>query len=447
MFKRHYKRLLQLAIPVTTSQLGHMMVQVADSIMVGRLGAEELAAVSFAHSIFVLILMFGIGISYGITPLVAKADGSKNKEQISSVLKNGFALCLTVGLLLGGALFVITFFLPVFQQPPEVTALAKNYLLILALSYLPFMIFQAFKQFAEGLSHTRQAMVINLISNTINIVLNYLLIFGKFGFPQMGVDGAALATLIARIVMMILMTGFILSFAKYEVYRKLFKQVQLQWSEIRKVLSIGIPSGLQFIFEVGAFSFAAIMMGWLGTTQLAAHQIAINLAAVTYMAASGMSAAATVRVGNQLGQKRYNLLREAGFVAFILVGVFMAFNALIFVTMGKWLTMLYIDVPEVISLASSLLIIAAFFQLSDGIQVVGLGALRGLADVKRPTWITLIAYWVIALPLGYFLGFRFDLGAHGIWIGLLIGLTIAAVFLFWRFNRLSKSLTLKVVSN
>ena len=302
------------------------------------------------------------------------------------------------------------------------------------------MIFQAFRQFAEGLSLTRQAMTVTIIGNLMNIGLNYILIFGHFGLPALGLLGAGIATLISRIYMAMAMAGFVRFAGRFREYRKLLKSYVIHAVLVKQLLSIGLPSGMQFIFEVGAFSLAAIMMGWMGTVSLAAHQIAINLASLTYMMATGIAAATTIRVANQFGRRDAAAMRKVGLIGFIMSGTFMAFNAFLLILGRKFLPSLYIHDQKVMSLASLLIWIAAFFQLSDGIQVVGLGALRGMSDVKIPTLITLVAYWVLALPVGYVSGIIFKLGPTGVWIGLWTGLTAAAVMLFIRFYRISKNI-------
>ena len=426
-----------LAYPVMLSQLGQILVGVSDSVMVGQLGTAPLAGVSLGNSIFILFLTFGIGISFGITPLVAKADGERNNKKIIEVLKHGFLVNCVTGLILFLLLYLTSFIFPFLNQPEDVVILAKPYFLIISFSIIPFMVFQVFRQFAEGLSLTKQAMIITISGNVLNVFFNYLLIFGKFGFPAYGLLGAGIATLISRIYMafaMILFVGYGRFFKPYWAH---FRKKGMDKSIIRSILSIGLPSGLQFIFEVGAFSLAAIMIGWLGASSLAAHQIAINLAAITYMMATGLAAATTIRVGNQLGRRDFKSMRMVGFTGFYMSAIFMGLNALILIGGRHFFPSLYISEPEVIEIASSLLFIAALFQLSDGIQVIGLGALRGMADVKIPTLITLVAYWILALPVGYVLGFSLNMGAIGIWIGLLTGLTIAAVLLYIRFNKLS----------
>ncbi len=439
-YRDHIRITFHLAYPVMLSQLGHMMVNVADSVMVGQLGATPLAAASLANVIFHLLLMFGIGVSYGITPLVAAADGEGNIGRSGQLLKHASVINVATGLLLFLLVFAGNRSLSYLNQPEEVVTMATPYLNIITLSMIPLMVFQTYRQFAEGLSRTRMAMVIVIATNLLNVGLNYLLIYGKLGFPALGLNGAGWASLISRVILALWMALYIFKGNKFRPYRIGFSFGKYRKLIFRKLLNIGIPAGFQYIFEVGAFGFAVIMIGWLGTNAMAAHQIAINMAAISYMAASGLSAAATIRVGNQWGRKDMPTLRAAAFTIFGMVAVFMLSCALIFITGRYFFPSLYIDNQEVIQLAASLLVIAAFFQLSDGIQVVSLGALRGLEDVKIPTIFTFLAYWVIALPTGYLLAFPGGLGVRGIWLGLLTGLTTAAIVLFLRFRHLTRSL-------
>lgn len=442
-YKEHFNRTFNLAYPVMLSQLGQVLVGVADSMMVGRLGATPLAAASLANSIFFVVLMFGIGVSMAITPLVASADGQGKSKRIAKLFKHGFVINMFTGLVLFLIILMAAPSLNYMNQPEEVVQMAIPYLAIITLSLIPFMFFQTFKQFAEGLSQTKQAMAVTIFCNLINVFLNWVLIYGELGFPAMGLNGAGWATLISRILMGILIFYYVWNSKRYTQYKIGFGFKKLSFPMISKMLKLGVPTGFQFIFEVGAFSAAAIMMGWIGVNALAAHQIAINLASISYMMASGLSAAAMVRVGNQLGRNDIKTLREAGFTIFGMVALFMFCFAVIFIVFRNFLPSLYIDELPVIEMTASLLIIAGFFQLSDGIQVVGLGALRGMSDVKIPTLVTLVAYWVLGLPLGYFFAFQLDMAEQGIWYGLLIGLTSTGVMLLYRFHKLSNKLLLK----
>lgn len=435
--KDHFKITFTLAFPVVLSQLGQVLVGVADSMMVGRMGAVPLAAASLGNSIFFVILMFGMGISMGITPLVSVAEGKGKFKRIGHLFQHGLWINIITAVLLTFVVIGLSQGLNFLNQPEEVVTLTIPYLYIITASLFPFMIFQSFKQLAEGISQTKQAMYVTIFCNVVNVFLNWLLIYGNLGAPEMGLNGAGIATLISRVLMPIMMGLYVMRSKRYSVFNLQLGLGKLRFLLLNRILKIGVPTGFQYIFEVSAFSAAAIMMGWIGVNALAAHQIAINLASVSYMMVSGLSTAGMIRVSNQIGRNNFKTMREAGMVVFGMALVFMAITGLIFIVMRSYLPTLYIDNDEVIAMSASLLIIAGMFQLSDGIQVAGLGVLRGMEDVKFPTLITLVAYWVIGLPLGYFLAFELGLAEKGIWYGLLIGLSITAVVLFYRFNKLS----------
>ncbi len=434
----NYRRTLLLAYPVVLSQLGHIMVGVVDTAMVGQIGTVPQAAVALSNSLYTLVLVFGLGVSYGITPLVAAADSTKHFAENAKLLKHGVVINTVLGILLFVLLYFTSPVLNLFNQKKEVVDMAIPFLNVMMLGMIPLCIFSGFKQFTEGLSFTKIAMVITVGANLLNVLLNYLLIFGHWGLPKMGLMGACWATFISRVVMAIGMFLYVYFNKHFKIYWKGFNKIKITKALTKKILGIGVPSGLQWVFEVGAFSFAVIMIGWISATAQAAHQVALSIAATTYMMASGLSAAASVRVGNELGLKNREGVRTAGFSAFIIVLVFMSLMATCFILFRNYLPLLFNNNADVIAVSSSLIVIAAFFQLSDGTQVVGLGALRGMKDVKIPTIITLIAYWIIGLPMSYVFAFKFNFGVQGIWYGLSLGLGIAAVLLFLRFNYVSK---------
>ncbi|WP_339758212.1 MATE family efflux transporter [Algoriphagus aquimarinus] len=435
--KDHFKTTFILAFPVVLSQLGQVLVGVADSMMVGRMGAVPLAAASLGNSIFFVILMFGMGISMGITPLVSVAEGKGKFKRIGHLFQHGLWINIATAVLLTVVVVGLSQGLHFLNQPEEVVILTIPYLYIITASLLPFMIFQSFKQLAEGISQTKQAMYVTIFCNLVNVFLNWVLIYGNLGAPEMGLNGAGIATLISRVLMPIMMGLYVMRSKRYNVFNLQLGLGKLRFLLLNRILKIGVPTGFQYIFEVSAFSAAAIMMGWIGVNALAAHQIAINLASVSYMMVSGLSTAGMIRVSNQIGRNNFKTMREAGMMVFGMALVFMAITGLIFILMRSYLPTLYIDNNEVVAMSASLLIIAGLFQLSDGIQVAGLGVLRGMQDVQFPTVITLVAYWVIGLPLGYFLAFELGMAEKGIWYGLLIGLSITAVVLFYRFHKLS----------
>ncbi|MBK7981974.1 MAG: MATE family efflux transporter [Ignavibacteriae bacterium] len=405
--KYHLIDTIKLAIPVSIGQLGHVMLGVVDSFMVGRLGAEPLAAAALANGLFFFVMVLGIGMSHAITVLVAIAKGENNNAFCGRILRHS----LIVNIIFSVILTVLV------------------------------MIFQTYRQFVEGLSHTKPPMYIAIISNFVNFFGNWVLIYGNLGFPTLGLNGAGYATLSTRTFMAIAMMFFVLKKPIYKEYEPNLKFRAFDFSIIKKILSIGFPSGIMYAFEVGAFAFAAVIIGWLGSVSLAAHQIAINLATISYMVVLGISAAATIRVGNALGRKNYINLKKAGFTAILLGMSFMGLSGLIFILFHNILPTYYINDQKVIAAASTLIIIAAFFQLSDGVQAVGMGVLKGIADVKIPMIITLVSYWVIGLPSGYFFAFILNYDIIGIWIGLSLGLTAAAVLFVWRFYRKLKLLS------
>jgi MATE family multidrug resistance protein len=435
---KNYKATVLLAYPVVLSQLGHIMVGVADTAMVGQIGTVEQAAVALSNSFYTIVLVFGLGVSYGVTPLVAAADSSKNYAENASLLKHGIIINTVVGILLFLFLLMVSPLMRHIDQDKTVVELAIPFLNVMMLSMIPLCIFSAFKQFAEGLSYTKVAMYITVGGSLLNILLNYLLIFGHWGLPAMGLMGSCWASFISRVIMAIVMFIYTFRHKKFRPYTQQLNFRFISTERIKKILNIGIPSGLQWVFEVAAFAFAVIMIGWISPKAQAAHQVALSLAAVTYMMASGLSAAAAVRVGNQYGLKSRQGVRIAGFSAFVMVVLFMGLTATCFILFRNLLPTLFNKDPEVIVVSSSLLIVAAFFQLSDGVQVVALGALRGIRDVKIPTAITLIAYWIIALPMSYVFAFPLQMGILGVWYGLFLGLTAAAVLLYLRFNFVSK---------
>ncbi|MCH8555378.1 MAG: MATE family efflux transporter [Schleiferiaceae bacterium] len=432
--KEQYRKNFNLAYPVMIGSLGQNLVMLADSIMVGQTGHIPLAAVSLSNSLFFAPTVFGMGIAYGITPLVANAEGAGESEKSVRVLKNGLLIAVGAALFLGLAVFGLAQVMELMGQEPEVTRAAKPYLYILIASILPFMLFMAMKQFAEGLLDTKAAMRVSITANVINVVLNYVLIFGKLGFPELGLIGAGYATLISRIFQAIAMAGYLWYLPKFDSYKTLWKTTVIKFRYLKDVLKIGVPTGLQSIFEVSAFAMAAIIIGTIGAKEQAAHQIAISLASMSYMLAHGMAAAATIRVSNQLGMRDYPQLKLAMRTIFRMIVWMSIFFGLAFVALRYFLPGLFTQDAEVIQIASVLLVVTAFFQLSDGVQVVALGALRGFSDVKIPTWITLMAYWAIALPLGFVLGKYTSLGPTGVWLGLALGLSVAAALLWHRYT-------------
>jgi len=448
-YTKEFRYNLSLSFPVILGLLGHTIVQLVDNIMVGQLGTTELAAVSLGNSFVFIAMSLGIGFSTALTPLVAKADGEKDRTMAQRVLSHGVVLCTILGVSLFLLVFSARKLMYHMGQPPEVVSLAFPYLKWVAASLIPLIIFQAYKQFTDGLSRTRPAMYATVFSNLVNISLNYLLIFGYGGFQAMGVEGAAIGTMIARSTAVVFILFYIQFHAMFEGYSLKIGWKNLRLGLFKKILSLGLPSALQMFFEVAFFTMAIWMSGILGKNAQAANQIALNLSAMTFMFAMGLGVVAMIRVGNQLGMKAYTDLRRIAISLFLLIGLFDVVFCAIYLNFNEYLPWIYLeyhgdntpaDTLEVVAIAASLLLVSGFFQITDGLQAVILGALRGIQDVNVPTALTFISYMVVGLPVSYYLGLHTELKAMGIWIGLLTGLSCSALLLFLRFNQQTKKL-------
>jgi MATE family multidrug resistance protein len=451
-YTKEFKYNLKLAIPVITALLGHTFVQLIDNIMVGQLGTASLAAISLGNSFFWVAMSVGVGFSTAITPLIAEADGQRNILKGKKVLIHGFLSCIFLGIALSIFLIITQPFLYEMGQPKEVVDFAFKYLFWVAISLIPLLIFQAFKQFSDGLSYTKPSMYASLLANIFNIILNYMLIFGNWGAPAMGIEGAALGTLISRVLALLFMIIYIFIDKKFAPYVKNIAEKGLDKILFFKIFKIGFPSAAIMFFEITFFTCAVWLSGLLGKNPQAANQIALNLSTVTYMVAMGFGVAAMIRVGNQKGKSNYIELRRVAISIFLLIFIFDFIFCVIFLLFHDQLPWLYLDfenssnvkdIYEVVKLSSGLLIISAFFQISDGLQAVVLGALRGLQDVNLPALIAFFSYVLIGLPISYILGVKLNFGVNGIWYGLLSGLTSSSILLFLRFQYLTKKLILK----
>ncbi len=433
--------LLKLALPIIFGQLGIMLMGVADTIQVGHLDHDAkfaLDAAGIGNGVWITIAIFGFNAQYVVAPLISKANEEGDSLQITRLLRGALRVALLMSVGCAGILVMLAFNFQWFGQSAEVSLRAVPFLLILTLSTVPIFLFTALRQLSDGLGHTRVAMVITLLALGMNVLLNYFLIYGNGGFPAWGLYGSGVATLVSRTFMALALWGYLRFGNDFRGYflRPLNPDNQPDFDLrplVFKLLKLGIPSGFQGFFEIAVFAFAAVMIGWLGENQLAGHLIAINLASVTYMMVTGLATAGGIRVGAGLGQHDRAAVLRSGTVALGLGGAFMAVCCLLFLTVGEAIAGLYIRDPEVASIAAGLLLIAGFFQLFDGIQAVSLGLLRGLADVNVPTAVTLFAYWIVGLPVGALLTFRFGWGATGLWLGLTAGLMAAAGLLSWRF--------------
>jgi len=442
-----------LALPIVIGQVSQMLMGITDSVMIGRVGVVPLAASSFAGAVFSVFYIVGIGLLLPVSVLIARAHGQKQPAECAAYLRHGMWIAVATGVSGAALMLGLSLGLERFGQPPEVVAEVGSYFRIIALSLLPTMLYQVLRQYGEAMGHPYAGMVVLLLCVGLNAFLNWALIWGHFGAPALGLEGAGWATLIARAAAVVILWLWL---HHYRDLRESWpaatspsevsaRQAQasanqgwfarLEKNRIREMLGLGVPAAGQLLFEAGAFSAAALMMGWLGTVPLAAHQVAINCASATFMVPLGLAMAASVRIGRTVGEGRHAALRPIGYGAIGAGVVFMGVAAVNFAIFGVWLARAFTPEGEVVFLAAQLLVVAAVFQMFDGAQVIGAAALRGLTDVKLPTVITFVAYWVIALPGGYGLAFHTPLGPLGVWAGLAGGLAFAAVLLAWRFHR------------
>ncbi|WP_241518422.1 MATE family efflux transporter [Bacteroidetes bacterium endosymbiont of Geopemphigus sp.] len=436
-FITHIKRNTRLALPVALGQVGQVCMNLVDNIMVGSLGGVALGTVALANAVFLIVMVFGMGMASSVSPLVAQADACDNKKEGITSLQHGLVIGFFLSLLMYLIIWLFIPMLSYLNQPKEVIAEAGPFLNVIGISLIPWMLAEFLRKFCEGLSLTTPGMLVTWIAVIYNVIFNYLLIYGHCGFPKLGVVGAAYATLIARIV---LLFGMIILLKQYRKIREYYKELRpriFQREYFRKILSLGTPAGLQMLFEIGAFAVASFIAGLSGTNELAAHQISMNLASATYMLSVGFAVAATIRIGNQKALKNYIELRRAGWSAFLMSGTFMIICAITFICSREYLPYIFVKKEdiEIARIASNLLIIAALFQLSDSIQSVALGALRGMQDVKIPMWLTFFAYWVVAIPLAWYCSVQRHMGAFGVWIGLGVGLTVSSLLLITRYNK------------
>lgn len=432
-----YKRNLDLAIPVMITQAGQMVVQFADNIMVGHLGTVEFAGVAFANSIFTIGMVFCIGFTQGLTPYAGQSYGKGLHREVAGYFQNSFIMDVFLCFLVVSVMLAIIPFMEHMGQDPEILEYAKSYYRILVLSLIPFILFFAIRNFSEGIGITKYAMYITIGSNLVNIFFNWVLIFGNWGFPFMGVNGAAIATLISRILMFISFAVLLYTINPYKKYMKLMRKPLVDLTKIKQLLKTSGPISLQGLVEVTAFSVSGIMVGWFGKEAMAANQIALTITTFSFMIAQGIGVAATIRVSHQFGEKKYPDARKAGIAAVHLSVGFMGTAGIVYIFLRHYIPYLFTSDPAVAAIAGSLLIISAGFQVFDAIQLAGIASLRALADVKVPLIFSFISYYCMCLPLGYFCGHVLNLGPMGVWTGLMIGLIIASILFMYRFNKLT----------
>lgn len=448
-YTKEFRYNIELAYPVMLGMLGHTLIGIVDNIMVGKLGTSQLAAVSLGNSMIFVAMSLGIGFSTAITPIVAEAQGEKDEAKIKSAFQHGLLLCTILGLFLFLLIVVAKPVMELLHQPKEVIDLAKPYLDWVAFSLVPLIIYQGYKQFADGLSLTKYSLYAIVMANVVHVFFNYVLIYGVWIFPKLGIVGAAIGTVISRILMVVFMHYLLRSKTSLRPYFKGFSWNAIQRKMVVQLVRLGFPSAMQMLFEVVLFTAGIWLCGMLGKTSQAANQIALSMASMTFMFAVGLSVVSMIRVSNYKGMHDYKGLIVVARSIFLLAIALEIIFALFFIVLHNQLPYLFLDMGhsdqffdnlEVITIASKLLLVAALFQIADGIQVVVLGALRGLQDVKVPMYLTFVAYWLIGFPTSYFLGFYTPLKAVGVWIGLCAGLTAAALFLYLRFVVVTKKL-------
>ncbi|ACY40209.1 Multi Antimicrobial Extrusion (MATE) family efflux pump [Blattabacterium sp. (Blattella germanica) str. Bge] len=430
-----------MAIPVFFTQLGVICVGLCDNIMVGFLGKTALASVSLANAVFFIIVIFGLGISTAISSLIASIDAKQEYKKGAIIFYHGLIINFFLSIFMYGLIHIFFYILPYLGQPQEILNETISFLKIIAISFIPWMIFEVFRKFSEGLSLVFPGLVVTWVSAFINIILNYVFLNGICGFPKLGSVGVAYSTLISRMTMLI---GILVLLYRYKKVHDYYNHLNIFLKKIfKRILKIGIPSGFHMLFEMSAFAVSSFISGRCGVKVLAAHQIVISLVSSTFLLSTGLSVAATIRIGNQFALKNYSELRKIGKSILLMGVVFMSICSFFFFFFKSYIPSIYIKNDyEVIKIAEKMIVIASFFQLSDGLQGIILGALRGLQDVHIPMWISFFSYWIIALPTAWFLSFQ--MGGQGIWIGLGIGLTLSAMLLFIRYETITKRLIKKI---
>lgn len=430
---------LQIAIPIILGNMSQMLLGLIDSAMVGSIHSTHLAASSLVNSVIAVPMVMGIGMTMAISPLVAAAEGVGNKIKPLRILYNGFYVSTIIAIVMGIILHFGSGIVYHLGQDHDVAVLAESYLQWMAWSMIPMTCFLAIKQFADGLEKTKWPLIFSLLAIPINVLINYMFIFGKWGAPRMELDGAGVGTMTSRIFIFLGLGWYIFKSDSFAEYRtNLSEQLVLKKRRINEVLRLGIPSSLQFGMEVAAFAMSGIMVGWLGSEQQAAHQIALGIASMTFMASMGLSAAGSIRVGNAYGRKAWSEARTIG-VNIVLMGiVYGVACGIVFILFRNQLPYIFNDEKIVVGYAAILLMYAAFFQISDSVQAILIGLLRGIQDVMIPTIIVALSYWVIGIPVGYFLAFNLGMESSGVWLGFVIALSLSAGLNLIRFLKLTK---------
>jgi len=427
----------KLSGPIIFGELTQMALGIIDSIMVGKISYQQLAASALVNSVLNIPFVLGFGMTMAISQTVAMANGRKDSLKVSHYLYNGFWLCTISAIIIALGLDLSKNVLYHLGQDAEVARLGAPYLQIMGWSIIPMMMFIVIKQFTDGLERTRTAMLLSLAALPINVFINWLLVYGNWGFPRLELTGAGYGTLITRILILIIFVLVLFVhpfFSRYIAVRK--NQWKLNWHTIKELLHIGVPASAQAAMESGAFAVSSIIIGTLGAVQLAAHQIALNCASFAFMVSWGLAQGGSIRVSNAWGRNNWKDISIIG-KSTLLSGVGYGIAGLLFfVIFRNVLPLIFNNDPDVMALASVLMLYAAIFQISDATQAIAVGLLRGIKDVKVPTMYIALAYWVIGIPVGCLMAFVFKMGAAGIWIGFVSGLTFSSLFLNKRFFKM-----------
>lgn len=436
-----YKRNLSLAFPVMITQAGQMIVQFADNIMVGHLGTSQFAGVGFANALFAMGLVFCTCFTQGVIPFIGQNFGRGEHKKVAQYFTNGLVLDVIMSVVLMGIMLACVPLMDHMGQDPQILGYAKDYYKIMVYSLAPFVIFYVIRALTEGVGNTKYTMYITVFCNALNIFLNWVLIFGHCGFQALGVEGAAVATFISRVVMMVIGIFILLTGKLYKRYLADIKLSALNMKQFAEVARTSFPISLQGLVEVTTFSLAGIMVGWFGQVAMAAHQASQTIITFSFMVAQGVGVAATIRVSHQYGERRFADARKAGFAASHISLVLMAMAGITFILFNDVIPYIFTKDEAVVEIAGHLLYVAAAFQLFDAVQLSALASLRALADVKWPLITSLISYYIIGLPFAYVAGTVWNWGPVGVWIGLLLGLMLAAILFLYRFNKLTKGFT------
>ncbi len=429
--KHHYHDLLSIGIPVIIGQLGTIVLGFADTLMIGHHGTQELAAAGLVNNIFTLVLVSYMGFSYGLTPVIGRLYGMGHTDEIGRKVSNSLFANMVVGMLFTIALVVLYFNLGRIGQPDELLSLIRPYFIVNLISVIFVGVFNTMKQFLDGLSHTKVAMWVMIGGNIINILGNWMLIYGVGFFPELGLLGAGISTMASRIFMALVMLGVVFFGKKFRQYRRDISRSSLNMPDFKEMNRLGWPVALQLAMESAAFTLSCVMVGWLGTVPLAAHQIMITISQLFYLVLSGMASAMSIRVSHFVGQRDFKAVRQNAYDGFRLNLMFSLVMGLPILLFRHQMGALFTDNAEVHEIVALLVIMMMAYQFGDGLQYTFANALRGIACVKPMVTYAFIAYFVVSLPIGYTLGFPCGMGILGIWIAFPFGLTTAGV-LFWR---------------